>query len=186
MPAGSGILPLGMKRLYLLRHAKSSWDDPTLADHDRPLAPRGRRAARAMAEHLRRGGIAPELVLCSGSKRTRQTLTAITPGLWEGADVEIRSDLYAASAAALLEVLCQLPDRVRSVMLIGHNPGLQDLALSLARGGPELARLRSKFPTAALATFELEGSWRELAPASAELVSFVKPKELSRGTAGEP
>jgi phosphohistidine phosphatase len=175
-----------MKRLYLLRHAKSSWDDITLADHDRPLAPRGLRAAKVMAEHLRRGGIAPELVLCSGSKRTRQTLTAIAPGLGERADVQIRSELYAASAADLLEVLCRVPDQVQSVMLIGHNPGIQDLALSLARGGPEIARLRSKFPTAALATLELEGSWRELVPASAELVSYVKPKELSRGTAGEP
>jgi phosphohistidine phosphatase len=70
-----------MKRLYLLRHAKSSWDDPTLADRDRPLAPRGRRAARVIAEHLRREGIAPELVLCSPSRRAGQTLTGIAPGL---------------------------------------------------------------------------------------------------------
>jgi phosphohistidine phosphatase SixA len=105
-----------MKHLFLLRHAKSSWDDPTLADHDRPLAPRDRRAAKVMAEHLRRKGIAPELVLCS-------------------------------------------------------------------RVGPEILRLRSKFPTAALATLELNGTWRELAPGSAELVSFVKPKEVSRGAA---
>lgn len=77
-----------------------------------------------------------------------------------------------------------MPDEVKSVMLIGHNPGIQDLALSLARGGSEIARVRSKFPTAALATLELNGSWRELSPGSAELVSVVKPKELSRGAAG--
>jgi phosphohistidine phosphatase len=174
-----------MKRLYLLRHAKSSWDDPTLADHDRPLAPRGRRAARVMAEHLRREGIAPELVLCSRSRRTRQTLTAIAPGLGESADARIKPELYAASAADLLEVLREVPDEVGSVMLIGHNPGIQDLALSLAGDGPEIARVRSKFPTAALATLEFRASWRELAPRTAELVSFVKPKELSRGGAGE-
>jgi phosphohistidine phosphatase len=81
-------------------------------------------------------------------------------------------------------VLREVPDEVESVMMIGHNPGIQDLALSLAGGGPEIARVRSKFPTAALATLELDGSWRELAPGSAELVSFVKPKELSRGAAG--
>jgi phosphohistidine phosphatase len=167
-----------MKRLYLLRHAKSSWDDPTLADHDRPLAPRGRRAAEAMAQHLRQEGISPELVLCSPSARTRQTLTGVAPGLGEDADVRIESELYAASAATLLEVLHEVPDEVSSVMLIAHNPGIQDLAVSLAGGGPAVERMRSKFPTAALATLELHGSWRELAPEGAELVTFVKPKDL--------
>jgi phosphohistidine phosphatase len=171
----------GMKRLYLLRHAKSSWDDPTLADRDRPLAPRGRRAAKVMAKHLRRNAIAPQLVLCSPSSRTRQTLTRIAPALGKSAEVQIRSELYAASAAELLAVLRQVPDGVGSVMLIGHNPGLQDLALSLARGGPEIDRVRGKFPTAALATLGFRAGWRELAPGSAELVSFVKPKELSPG-----
>ncbi len=173
-----------MKRLYLLRHAKSSWDDPTLADHDRPLAPRGRRAAKVMAKHLGRKGIAPELVLCSPSRRTRQTLTRIAPSMGKSADVQIEHGLYAASAPVLLEVLHEVPDEVESVMLIGHNPGIQDLALSLARAGSKRARVRSKFPTAALATLEHNGSWRELAPGSAELVSFVKPKELSHGGAG--
>jgi phosphohistidine phosphatase len=174
-----------MKRIYLLRHAKSSWDDPTLADEDRPLAPRGRRAAKVMARHLRRREIAPEVVLCSPSRRTRQTLTRIAPGLGKNADVQIKPELYAASAAALLEVLHEVPDEVDSMMLIGHNPGIQDLALSLARTGSESMRVRNKFPTAALATLEFNASWRELAPGSAELVSFVKPKELSEaGTAG--
>jgi phosphohistidine phosphatase len=170
-----------MKRLYLLRHAKSSWDDPTLADHDRPLAARGRRAAKVMGEHLRREGIAPELVLCSSSERTRQTLTLIAPGLGESADAQVKPELYAASAADLLEALHEVPAEVESVMVIGHNPAIQDLALSLAGDGPEVARVRSKFPTAALATLEFRASWRELARASAELVSYVKPKGLSRG-----
>ncbi len=168
-----------MKRLYLLRHAKSSWDDPTLADRDRPLAPRGRRAAKVMAKHLGRKGISPELVLCSPSTRTRQTLKRLTPGLGKKADVQIEPELYAAPARDLLEVLRKVPDEVESVMLIGHNPGIQDLALSLASAGSEIPRLRSKFPTAALATLELDGTWRELAPGSAELVSMVRPKELS-------
>jgi phosphohistidine phosphatase len=173
-----------MKRLYLLRHAKSSWDDPTLVDSDRPLAPRGRRAAKLMAGHLRRKGISPELVLCSPSRRTRQTLKRIAPGLGKSAEVQIEDALYAASAATLLEELHDVPDEVDSVMLIGHNPGIQELALSLARASSERPRLRSKFPTAALATLELDSPWRELVPGSAELVSFVAPKQLSR--AGEP
>jgi phosphohistidine phosphatase len=169
-----------MKRLYLLRHAKSSWDDQTLADHDRPLAPRGRRAAKVMAKHLRGKGISPELVLCSPSTRTRQTLKRLAPGLRKNADVQIEPELYAAPARVLLDVLQKAPDEVESVMLIGHNPGIQNLALSLASAGSEIPRLRSKFPTAALATLRFNGTWRELAPGSAELVSLVKPKELSR------
>jgi phosphohistidine phosphatase len=169
-----------MKRLYLLRHAKSSWDDQTLADHDRPLAPRGRRAAKVMAKHLGRKGISPELVLCSPSTRTRQTLKRLAPGLGKNADVQIEPELYAAPARDLLDVLQKVPDEVESVMLIGHNPGIQNLALSLASAGSEIPRLRSRFPTAALATLAFNGTWHELAPGSAELVSFVKPKELSR------
>jgi phosphohistidine phosphatase len=173
-----------MKRLYLLRHAKSSWDDPALADHDRPLAPRGRRAAKVIAKHLGRKGISPELVLCSSSRRTRQTLKRLAPGLGKNADVRIEPELYAAPARDLLDVLQKVPDEVESVLLIGHNPGIQDLALSLAGAGSEIPRLRSKFPTAALATLELNGTWRELAPGSAELVSLVKPNELSRRGSG--
>jgi phosphohistidine phosphatase len=133
-----------------------------------------------MAKHLGRKRITPELVLCSPSTRTRQTLARIAPGLGKDVDVRIEPELYAASAPDLLEVLHAVPDEVESVMLIGHNPGIQDLALSLARGGSEVARARRKFPTAALATLELNGGWRELEPGSAELVSFVKPKELAR------
>jgi phosphohistidine phosphatase len=182
-PSAPGILQVSMKRLYLLCHAKSSWDDQTLADHDRPLAPRGRRAAKVMAKHLGRKGIAPELVLCSPSTRTRQTLKRIGPGLGKNADVRIEPELYAAPARDLLEVLHKVPDEVESVMLIGHNPGIQDIALSLDSGGAASRRGRSKFPTAALATLELNATWRELEPGSAELVSLVKPKELSGGGA---
>ena len=167
-----------MKRLYLLRHAKSSWDDPTLSDSDRPLAPRGRRAAKVMAEHLRREGISPELALCSPSRRTRETLERIAPSLGKNAEVRIEPELYAGSAATLLEQLHGVPDEVDSVLLVGHNPAIQELALSLARRGSESERVREKFPTAALATLELDASWRELAPGSAELIAFVKPKEL--------
>ena len=167
-----------MKRLYLLRHAKSSWDEPGLADRDRPLAPRGERASNSMAKYLRDEGIVPELVLCSPSKRTRETLERL--GLGDGTEVRIEDELYAASAGELLGALHEVPDAVESVMVIGHNPGMERLALELAAGGDELDRMREKFPTAALATLELDGTWSELAPGGGELVSFVKPKELSR------
>jgi phosphohistidine phosphatase len=169
-----------VRTLYLLRHAKSSWDDPGLADHDRPLAPRGQRAATTMAEHLRDEGIAPELVLCSSSRRTRQTLERIASALGDEAEVEFERELYAASAQELLDRLRDVDDDVESVMVIGHNPGIEQLALSLAGEGAKLADMRRKFPTAALATLDVESGWSELQPGGATLADFVKPKQLAR------
>jgi phosphohistidine phosphatase len=163
--------------LYLLRHAKSSWADPTLADHERPLAPRGHRDAKRIAKHLRRLGLEPEVVLCSSAARTRETLELVRPVI-ERATVMVEDDLYAASRDELLERLHVVPDAVASVMLIGHNPGLEQLALALASAGDELDRLAAKFPTAALATLTFAKPWSRLAPADATLAAFVVPKQL--------
>ena len=163
-----------MKRLFLLRHAKSSWDDADLADRDRPLAPRGRRAAGVMARHLRDEEISPSLVLCSPARRTRETLEAVDPS----GEVRIEDELYGASEAELLERLRRVPEAIESVMLIGHNPAIQELALGLASRGERLEDVERKFPTGALATLTAPGAWGELAPGSAELAAFVKPKEL--------
>jgi phosphohistidine phosphatase len=167
------------KHLYLLRHAKSSWDDPGLADHDRPLAPRGRRAGELLAAHARRSQIAPQLVLCSSSTRTRQTLALLE--LAGEPVVLYERGLYAASEIALLERLRSVRDDVASVMLIGHNSGIEQLALLVASGGPRIATLREKFPTGALATLAFHGGWRELGPGVAELEDFVVPRELAAG-----
>jgi len=166
-----------VKRLFLLRHAKSSWDEPGLADHDRPLAGRGKRASKVMAKHLRDERIVPDLILCSPSLRTRETLERV--GVAQGSEVRIEDEIYGASEDNLLEVLRRVPDDVDSVMLIGHNPSLQALAVSLAGEGSEIPRMREKFPTAALATLDFDGGWRELAPGVAEVASFVRPKELA-------
>jgi phosphohistidine phosphatase len=171
-----------MKRLLLLRHAKSSWDDPSLPDHDRPLAPRGRRAVQRIAEHLRSEGVRPDLVLCSSSRRTRETLQGLELA-FDRTEVRLEHGLYAASDLALLARVRKVPEHIGSLALIGHNPGLQDLALELG-GGRELARLRDKFPTGALATFEFDGLWRELGPGRARLVAFVVPKDLRGPKAG--
>jgi phosphohistidine phosphatase len=167
-----------MKRLYLLRHAKSSWKDTSLPDHDRPLAGRGRRAAKAIARHMREHGVEPELVLCSTAQRARQTLDRIEPALGS-ATVRVERDLYAASAPALLERLRGVPDAVESVMVIGHNPGLQELALELARPASAAGELEAKYPTGALATLAFEASsWQELDRDTAELVELVRPRDL--------
>jgi len=169
----------GVKRVLLLRHAKSSWKDASLADHDRPLSGRGRAAAKAIGRHLGDEGVQPRLVLCSTAKRARETLLRIEPALGRH-EVRAERQLYGASADALLARLRRLPDKVDTVLVIGHNPGLQDLALALAAAGPARDQVAEKYPTAALATLELVGEhWRELGPGGAELVAFVRPRDLS-------
>ena len=171
-----------MKRLWLLRHAKSSWDDLSLPDHDRPLAPRGRRAAELLAVHLAGSDLRPSVVLCSSSLRTRQTLAVILPGLGDALEIRIERELYGAGAAQLLERLRHQPNRVSSAMLIAHNPGIQDLALALAAGGPALAGLGEKFPTGALATLELHVEhWPDITDGTATATALVTPRSLEPG-----
>jgi phosphohistidine phosphatase len=170
-----------VKALYLLRHAKSSWDDPSLPDHDRPLAPRGQRAARKLANHLRLADISPALVLCSTARRATETLDAIMPVLERAPDVRLEEDLYGASSEDLVHRLHEIPALVPSVLLIGHNPSIQSAALLLARDDDQtlVARLRDKMATGALATLELDGEWSAAAVDTARLVSFVVPRELA-------
>lgn len=128
---------------------------------------------------MREEKIRPALVLCSTARRTRQTLEAIQPALRKSCPVELAPELYAASQEDLLERLRALPETVRSVLVIGHNPGLQDLALRLASRGVDLRRLEEKFPTGALATLSVRcASWSELADGDGELVGYVVPREL--------
>jgi phosphohistidine phosphatase len=174
----SGTLFIVTRTLYLLRHAKSSWDDSTIPDRDRPLAPRGCRACELVAKHLRRQKITPSLVLCSSSTRTRQTLERVSGGFSHPVEALIEDGLYGATVAELLERLRTVDGSVASVMLIGHYPAIQELALSLVRTKPHRNALSDKFPTGALATLELGSSWTALKPGSATLTSFVKPREL--------
>jgi len=168
-----------MKRLFLLRHAKSSRKDSGLPDHDRPLAGRGRRASKAMAAYMEEHGVAPALVLCSTATRARQTLDGVAPGLGGSSEIHIESELYEASAAGLLSRLQRIGDAVPSVMLVGHNPSIERLALDLAHGGADLAELDDKYPTGALATLEFDRAWSALEPDTARLVGFVKPRDLA-------
>jgi phosphohistidine phosphatase len=160
-----------MKLLYLLRHAKSSWDDLGLADHDRPLAPRGRHAAELMAAHLKSERMEPQLVLCSSARRTRETLERVAPG----GEVSIEAGLYGATHGAIVERLRGVPETVGSVMVIGHNPAMQSLVL-------DLTGTDRKFPTGALATIEFDGPWNGLAAGGGRLADFVRPKALPGGS----
>ncbi len=169
------------KHLFVLRHAKSSWDDPGIDDHERPLAPRGRRAVKVLAEHFKMHGVDPALILCSSSRRTRETLEGI--GL--GGEALIEDELYAASPGQLLERLQRISDEVDSAMVIGHNPAIQVLVLRLAgagrteANGSQLHEVQRKFPTGACATLTFDGEWSELRAGGARLEAFVRPKQLA-------
>lgn len=178
-----------MKDLLLLRHAKSSWGDPETDDFDRPLNKRGRRAAASMAKHLDAEGLRPALVLCSAAQRTRQTLDFLMETLGPRVPLHIEPKLYLADAATVFARLRRVPSDIPSVLVLAHNPGLQELALELAEvAGPEGEALRErmerKFPTAALARFRLKiDSWADLTidrlSGAVKILGFVTPAELA-------
>lgn len=172
-----------MLTLLLLRHAKSSWDDPSLGDFDRPLNKRGTKAASLIGRYLVKHALVPDLVVCSTAVRTRATLTLVMNEIGEGTpQVHYDDTLYLADAETLLSRIRATEPRHSVLMLVAHNPGIHALALELTGSGRKSAvqSLAMQFPTAALAhiTFEAE-SWRRIAPATGTLVDFVLPRQLS-------
>ena len=165
-----------MPHLYLLRHAKSSWDDPTLADRDRPLANRGREATARLARYAERTGVRPQLALCSPARRTRETLDAMRGALGKRMQILYEEQLYMADVQELIDRLRSVPADVEAVIVVGHNPGMEHLLLRL--GGHEAEReIGTKFPTGALATLEVDGPWERLE--HARLVDYVVPRNLT-------
>jgi phosphohistidine phosphatase len=159
-----------MRELLLLRHAKSAGkDDPALTDHERPLAPRGERACAAMAGHLQ--GTEVDLVLCSTARRAVDTWEGVNEGVKAG-EVCFEDALYTFDGADLIDRLDLLRDAVTSVMVVGHNPAIEELAEWLTGEGVE------KYPTGALATIALDRGWQDLEQGCAELRAFVRPKDL--------
>lgn len=173
-----------MRKLLLLRHAKSSWDDPGLQDFDRPLNGRGRKDARRMGKFMAEHGLRPALALVSAALRTRSTWELMEPRL-EGVPMSLERQLYEASARTLTSRLRQVDDHVASVLLIAHNPGIGRLAEDLVghHGAPDLLeRLAEKYPTGALAEIELDIThWGEVEDGRGRLVSFTRPRELDEG-----
>lgn len=179
------------RKLVLLRHAKSAW--PDLPDHERPLAGRGRRDAPVMGRWLRAAGLVPDRVLCSTARRARETWELAQPGLETAPPVSFEDRVYEASAAELLDLARDAPPKVKTLLIVGHAPGIPELALMLAgaampagsggAGGdvPEAIRdrVRAKFPTAAVAVLELTGPWDHLGPGAARLTSFVTPRDVA-------
>ncbi|MGH7500793.1 MAG: SixA phosphatase family protein [Longimicrobiales bacterium] len=169
-----------MKTLLLIRHAKSSWDEPSLPDFQRPLSDRGRSAAPRMGRFMKNEGLIPDAVLCSGARRAVETWQSIAP-LFDSARVQIDDTLYMAAPDAMLSWVKRLPDDVQSVLMIGHNPGFEELALRLAGDGRKepMKRLRKKYPTGALAVLRFDaGSWTGVDDGTGFLDHFVRPKDV--------
>ena len=175
-----------MRQLLLLRHAKSSWEDRELSDHARPLNARGRFGAASMRKTMEDLGLSPDLVLVSSALRTRQTLEALEP--WADTPlVEPMDSLYLADAPALFKALRTVKETVRSVLLVGHNPGLHELAVRLVGAhamtyaNADLRRLAESYPSGALAEFSVPGPWGALDEGGGRLVRFVCPRDLPGG-----
>lgn len=171
-----------MRRLLLLRHAKSDWAQGGQRDADRALAERGRQVAPLMGHYLARHGLRPDHVLVSPARRTRETSELVLPAFAEAPAVAYEPRIYEAPAKTLLEVVRDASSTVHTLLLIGHNPGVQELASLLMAGGDIRARLSllEKFPTAALAVIDLPvDNWREVEPHSGRLDRFITPRALS-------
>lgn len=171
-----------MKDLLLLRHAKSSWEAPGRSDIDRPLNKRGRRAGVLLASWFKAHKCRPALVLCSPARRTRETLELVQAAWGKPPEIHYQERLYLAEADDLLAWLHELSDAIPSVLMIGHNPGLQELALRLL---PESAtdtgaRIAGKFPTGALLRLSSRvRSWSRFGPDKTRLIEYVIPSELA-------
>jgi phosphohistidine phosphatase len=172
------------RRLYLLRHAKSSWSDPSLLDEQRPLSPRGRRAVELLRQHFQAIKLGVDVVLCSPALRTRETWAGVAGAFGRDVDVRIAPAIYDAAAGELLDLARGLDEDedVRSALLIGHNPGIEGLAVGLvhAGDGDAMARLGDGYPTGGFATISLECTWKELDWRVGYLADFVRPRDLGR------
>ena len=167
------------RRLVVLRHAKSDWP-AGVADQDRPLGRRGMRDAAAAGRWLVEDGTRPELVWCSPARRTRETWDVLGAELGPDSRPDVRFDerVYEAGLADLMAVLQDTPKERRCVLLVGHNPGVQELVLSLAERGSDEARAlaAAKYPTSALAVLDLDRPWSGVAPGCGVLTSFAVPR----------
>lgn len=172
-----------MRRLLILRHAKSDWPSG-FSDFDRPLAPRGKLAAPMMGRYLRDEGLIPDLAIISSARRTVDTWALVHPELGEEVPYRLELRIYEAPYEHLVEVIKAVPDEVRTLLLVGHNPGSEELAVAMIGFGDRFAaqRLQKKYPTAGLCVLDFDVErWSGIAERSARLDRFVTPASLGHG-----
>lgn len=177
-----------MLQLLLLRHAKSEWDKPGIRDIDRPLAPRGQRAAADMARAILNAGLLPDRVLCSPATRTRETLAALRPYLGKENEVIFVDGLYECSPRDYLRAIAQLGGDADTLMVIGHNPATQGTAMALAGAGEPavLADIAAGYPTGALTVIAFDREdWMDITARGGRVTGFIKPRDLEGEASGE-
>jgi phosphohistidine phosphatase len=170
-----------MKRLAILRHAKSNWNDPNLEDFNRPLNDRGWKSARRIGRELEKRGMKFDLVIASPAARVRETIDGLKEKLRLNVEIRFEPRMYAATEEMLLNIVRDIRESSHAPLLVGHNPGLQQLIVALTHGdGHDLRRrVEQKFPTAALAVIELPAHrWTRVKPATGEITDLILPKEL--------
>lgn len=171
-----------MPTLSLFRHAKSAWDNAGLRDFERPLAPRGKKAAPRMGRFIAEQGLAPDLVVCSTAVRARETLDLALPHFESAQRIDHSGRLYMASPQQMLRIVRALPAGADHVMLVGHNPGMHALAAGLAGEGKpaDMTALQTKFPTAGLAVLDFACPWEDISSGSGRLRLFMTPGRLGQ------
>jgi phosphohistidine phosphatase len=170
-----------MRRLMLLRHAKSDWSAPGRPDRERTLSPRGERAAPLMGRYLAEHDLVPQHAIVSIATRTRQTWQLLGKAVADGPSVTFDDRIYEAAPIDILSAIADAPAAAENLLVVGHNPGLQSLALALAGSGASKARrsLAEKFPTAALAVLDFDlPDWKSLTPGSGRLERFITPRAI--------
>ncbi len=170
-----------MPRLLLLRHAKSSWNDDETLDFDRPLNARGRAAVPLVGRYLATHGLTPQKILCSTARRTRETLAGLLPAFETDVDVRLTRDLYEAGEDRMIDQIRAQGGNARTLLVLGHNPGLQETALALIGSGSpsHVEDIEKKFPTAAVAVIDFPAvKWVDVEPKSGRVVAFLRPREL--------
>ncbi len=176
-----------MKTLYLLRHAKSSWSEHAMDDHDRPLNRRGQHSAPLMGQFMRRSGFLPDMILCSTSRRTAETLSLIVPYIGDETPVQFERNLYLASSDAMLDRIRHVDPSCDRLLVVGHNPGIEHLAADLVSreklNGSEalFETLQTKYPTAALTVVQFDvRDWQQVELGTGTLREFKCPRDLER------
>lgn len=168
-----------MKTLTLLRHAKSTWDDPVARDFDRPLNKRGRKAAQTIGREMRAQGLEFDRIIASPAARVRETLEEVAKGYGRSLDPSFEERIYLAAPETLLEVVREAPDSAQRLLIVGHNPGLEGLALLLTSGGGLREELQTKYPTATVAEISLPAeSWRDVSEGVGTIGRFIRPRDL--------
>jgi phosphohistidine phosphatase len=170
-----------MPRLMLLRHAKSSWDAAGVKDFDRPLNARGRHAAPLMGRHMAAHALLPDRIVCSTARRTRETLAGLLSHFDRDLDIRLTGDLYESGRGDYLDVIRAFGATARQLLVIGHNPAMQEVAVDLVgAGNPMLiSAIAADYPTAALAVIDFpEKKWSEINPRGGRIVAFFRPREL--------